>query len=327
MNILVLDVAAKNGGALSILNSYYENLSKDVNNLYYFCVCDVELKTNNNIKVIKYPWVAKNWINRIYFEFFVANRIVEKYNIKKVISLQNIGIFGCKCEQELYIHQAIPFSDYSFSLLKNPKLWFYYKIYPFLIGISIKKASKVFVQTNWMKNAVIKKYDIDAKKIIVITPNFDININRYFDIKKWKNTFIYPSDLYVYKNHETLLKAALELIENNIDNFVIYLTVDKEEIMKKYGQYLEKIEKNIIFCGRLKRNILYKHYEEDILIFPSYIETFGLPLLEAKLHKTYIICANTKFANEVLKNYDKCEYFDYDNYKELAKIMKKYLVK
>lgn len=38
MNILVVDVAASESGAMSILKMYYNELLNDTDNRYYFCV-------------------------------------------------------------------------------------------------------------------------------------------------------------------------------------------------------------------------------------------------------------------------------------------------
>ena len=44
----------------------------------------------------------------------------------------------------------------------------------------------------------------------------------------------------------------------------------------------------ISLIGHLDKRTLFKKYIEEIVLFPSYIETFGLPLLEAKKMKSNI---------------------------------------
>lgn len=79
---------------------------------------------------------------------------------------------------------------------------------------------------------------------------------------------------------------------------------------------------SIIFMGVLEKEEVYKMYSQSVLLFPSSIETFGLPLLEARLSNTPIIALKTKFSIEILKNYKKVDYFNKGNYKEIAKFMK-----
>ena len=57
------------------------------------------------------------------------------------------------------------------------------------------------------------------------------------------------------------------------------------------------------------------------MIFPSYIETFGLPLLEAKKCDTIILASDCPFSHEILDDYDKVYYFNPFDAKELSKLM------
>ena len=50
----------------------------------------------------------------------------------------------------------------------------------------------------------------------------------------------------------------------------------------------------------------------DALVFPSYIETFGLPLLEAALVGMPIIAADLPYAHEVLDGYEGVKFVPYD---------------
>jgi len=59
-------------------------------------------------------------------------------------------------------------------------------------------------------------------------------------------------------------------------------------------------------------------YAKSILVFPSYVESFGLPLLEAKLTGTYIIASDTPFCREILNGYDNVEFFEEMDYKKLG---------
>ena len=48
-------------------------------------------------------------------------------------------------------------------------------------------------------------------------------------------------------------------------------------------------------------------------MFPSIVETFGLPLLEAKLSKTKIFCMETDFSREILTGYESALFFKNSN--------------
>lgn len=58
---MVFDVPAESGGALSILNEYYENAvnHKDKSIDWIFVLSKPELESTDNIKVLRYPWIKK----------------------------------------------------------------------------------------------------------------------------------------------------------------------------------------------------------------------------------------------------------------------------
>ncbi len=71
------------------------------------------------------------------------------------------------------------------------------------------------------------------------------------------------------------------------------------------------------FVGRLNQNEMVNMYKQSILIFPSYIETIGLPLIEAKTLGRQIVAADCEYAHEALGDYDNVVYFDPFNCEEL----------
>ena len=65
---------------------------------------------------------------------------------------------------------------------------------------------------------------------------------------------------------------------------------------------------------------LYKN--ADALLFPSYIETLGLPLLEAAAFGLPVLAADVDYAHEVLKDYEGVRYIDVFDYEGWARKIK-----
>ena len=63
----------------------------------------------------------------------------------------------------------------------------------------------------------------------------------------------------------------------------------------------------------MSREEVFERYTNSILIFPSYVESFGLPLLEARLSGTYILASDRSFSREILEGYDKASFFEADD--------------
>lgn len=306
MKTLVYDVAASESGALSILEEFYDKYRNDKENQYVFVISTPELESTDNIQVLRYPWIKKSWLHRWWFDHFYAPRIVKEYQIDKVFSLQNVLVPLCNIEQELYLHQPLPFVEYRFNFNENKLFWIYQHIIGRQIKKSVKKASKVIVQTNWMKEACIKQVGADSNKIDVQQPKIDMKmIIPFVDTPEHRKNFFYPATPLEYKNHMVILEAFKMLQDEGITNYKITFTFngDESEYAKKLYSYAQQYDLKVTFAGKLSREEVFKMYSKSVLLFPSLIETFGMPLLEARLSGTPIIARDTSFAKEILKDY------------------------
>lgn len=317
VNILIYDVAASSSGALSVLQEFHRTYSASAdNNKYFFVISTPELAETDNIKVLRYPWIKKSWFHRLFFEYIYTLKIIDNYNISEILSLQNITIPNTKLPQTLYLHQPLPFVEHRFSFFSNKKFWVYQNIIAIMIKHSVKKANKVIVQTNWMKKACVAKCGIDSKKVEVQIPPIDTsNIKNYLGTAKSRKTFFYPATSLNYKNHITLFEACKILIDQGINDFNIILTIkgNENKLAESLYSFAKQNKLPIEFRGAIPRKEVFYIYSKSVLVFPSYIETFGLPLLEARLSNTPIIVADTEFAREILNNYKYvsfCNIFD-----------------
>ena len=328
-NILVYDVAASASGALSVLKDFYETVKKheDKSIRWIFAVSTPILEETDNIKVIRLPWVKKNWGYRWYCDHVTAPRLVKENKIDRVLSLQNMLIPHTEVPQAMYLHQPLPFVEYKFTFTESPLFWTYQNVISRFIFDGIKKAERVIVQTQWMKKACVEKTGVYDDKIIVIPPVINVTPKKMFAYENMDiPTFIYPATPLAYKNHKVIIEACKQLIEEGVTNFRVIFTMTGTE-NKLARQLYEEAGKNslpIEFVGVLNREELFEWYSKAVLLFPSYIETFGLPLLEAKMHGTPIIAADTAFAREILKMYEHAWLFKPDGYNQLsAQLLKK----
>lgn len=322
--ILVMDVPAENGGALTILNDFHKRALLDRNTMWYFITSVVNLDEGDNVNVIKFPWVKKSWLHRLYFDYFVAPKLVKKFDIDEVFSLDNTTVARTKIPQVVYIHQAIPFVDINFDIVNETKYWLYQKIIGRRIIKSIYKAKSIIVQTNWMKNAIVDKTNINSEKIIIDTPKLDIKVKKKFTYSSSNNrTFFYPAGAMPYKNHMTIINAVRHLIKIGIKDFQVIFTLDgtESEHSAKLLQIISKENLPIIFKGKLQYDEVFQMYSKSVLIFPSYIETLGLPLLEARKHEAPIIASDMPFCVEILYGYNKAKFFKYNDYLRLSELM------
>ena len=181
------------------------------------------------------------------------------------------------------------------------------------------KNNYVIVQQDWIRKEFMKAFVIE--NVIVAHPEVNLeDLKLDTDMEVEKNSFIYPSFPRVFKNFEIICKAAEILESKNIKNFKAYLTIDgseniySKEITEKYNK-LECVK----FIGLQSRENLMKYYNKtETVIFPSKIETWGLPITEAKEFKKKLILADLPYAHETLGNYQNVFFFNLDSAEELA---------
>lgn len=314
LRIVVNDIAASSGGALSVLEDFYKKIIENNDeNEWIFLLNDFYFEETNNIQIIKYSNLKKSWIKRLLFDLITGKHKVNKLNPDLYVSLQNTSTLGLRCPQIVYLHQGIPYQEdvnFSFFNRKERKLAIYQKvigrIYNFLFKYS---KAQIVVQTKWMKSALKRYVDNDIK---IISPNVEITHDIEYAHKG--NNFFYPASNIPYKNHNLIFESVNKLVKNGIEDFSVSLTICPTEVKNK-----DKYK----FLGKISRERVYDLYKETVLLFPSYIETFGLPLLEAKESNSIILASDTIFSKEILGNYPNAYYFDFKNVDELYDLMKK----
>lgn len=311
MRIVVNDIAASEGGALTVLEELIDDVKLHGNDHeWIFLLGDKNINIyNNKIKFLYFEKIKKSWIKRLYFEIFNGKKIINNLNPDIYISLQNTATLGVKAKQYVYLHQAIPFQkekNFSFIKPKERKLAVYQYLFKILYSFLYTKSKcTLIVQSKWLEKILKIKYSNDT---IVVQPSIpSINISNGKKIDKSKIIFFYPAGNFIYKNHDVLFNAFSKVKNEEI---YLYVTVDKKDFPLITDQ-------RIIFLGKISRDNVLNIMKKTILVFPSYIETYGLPLLEAKILNRPIIASNTCFSREILDDYELKKYFDFNSEDDL----------
>ncbi len=324
--IKVVAISLVDGGPLKILESFIETLLKKKNlkipiDIYINSKINIKEKynlKNKNIKFIKIPTPIR-WISRIYYEFFYFKKIDDK-NILW-FTLQDIPLNLKKGKQVIYCHNPIHFYKIKVKdIILEPqsilRLIFYKLIYLFFLS----KKNLVVVQQRWIKHKFRKIYN--HKKITVAKPF--VKDNQTYSNKGKSNYFFYPSLPRFQKNHKIIIEAVDYLVnQRSVTNFKVFFTIKKDEnIYARYVYYKGKKFKQIKFIGRLNYKRMQDYYQKSKnLIFPSFLETWGLPLSEAAKYKMRILAIKLPYTIENLAYYKKKFFFEENDYKHLANLM------
>jgi glycosyltransferase involved in cell wall biosynthesis len=334
--VFVNATAATEGGALTILKQFLKGISKysNKNNLYYiFCSLE-ELKTyeRENTEIIN-DIKGKKWLDRIKWDLWGLKNWGKKKDIRAdlVISFQNTGVkYYNDVKQLIYLHQSIPFYQsikWNFCKKDERFYWFRKNIYKKIIKYSLRKNSYIVVQTEWMKNAVIEQFNWNPKKISAIKPNVEnIPLEKVPEIDFNDNKFhiFYPANTAKYKNHELIINALKYIKDSKPEiykNLIIHFTFDSS-LSNNINAVLINLIKDLqvdehIKCeGKISYERVLSFYKScDLMFFPSYIETFGLPLIEAASFGMPILATDMNYAREVIGDYEGVKFLNYEDSK------------
>jgi glycosyltransferase involved in cell wall biosynthesis len=315
--IIVNASALRLGGGLTILKQFIDFIPDD--GVMYLVFIDESISIHHSKENVHlYHVNTRSFIKRTFWDIYGINKWLKNNNLvpNVTISLQNtIFYVNVSCPNYIYYHQPIPFYPYNWSFLKRNEriLWFYKNVYSFFVKLFFNSNTEVIVQLEFVKEGFAKKFDFAKDKIHVIFPNIEIfKTSRKPNVKldKTKFNLFYPAGVLVYKNHNVLFES-LFLIDERIERKIaLYLTGKSSEFDCEFLPKYKNVE--IIFLDKISHpEVIWLFENVDSLVFPSYIETFGLPLIEAATFGLPIIAADLPYAREVLSEYDGVFYVDY----------------
>ena len=183
----------------------------------------------------------------------------------------------------------------------------------------------LIVQQDWLREGLSKILRVDRKRFIVSPPQF---VNPVFEDTSAGEPvpmFLYPATPDCHKNFEVLCAAA-ERLEKKIGAgvFKVVLTIDGNE--NKYAAWLRKRwghVASIDFHGYMSKEDLYAHYgKAACLVFPSRVETWGLPISEFKPSGKPMILADLPYAHESASGAEKVTFFKISDIDGLARQMR-----
>ena len=303
--IVVSAVNLRQGGTLTILRDCLQYLSGYAKENPVRVVAIVHKKELNDFPGIDYiemPHVIKSWFIRLWCEYVTFYKLSKQLQpISLWLSLHDTTPRVIAEKQAVYCQTSFPFYKSSWK-----DLFFSYKIVlfsfltRFAYRINVHQNKYLIVQQSWLRKGLSKMLGVDENKFIVAPPERSIQniVPEKIDLPYY--TFIFPSAPDCHKNFQVLCEAA-RLLENEMgDNkFRAVLTIDGTE--NKYTKWLYKKwgeVKSIDFHGLMSKEKLYGYYQAaDCMVFPSKVETWGLPISEFSYTGKPIIVSDLPYAH------------------------------
>jgi len=226
------------------------------------------------------------------------------------------------------IYDLIPITHKEFCnafLVEIFKKWFYdsLKYVDRYIAISdtVKKDLIIFLDDEFGDKMEKKEFDY-----FLLGSDFSYSNNDKDTIRdtlpqifKSRETYIIVSTVEPRKNHKYLLDAFEILWGKGLDiNLCIIGRIGWE--IEMLTQRINRISKSnnrlILFSDLNDKELLYSYKNAKMLLFPSIVEGFGLPIVESLTNGLPVLASNTPIHREV--GGDKIGYFDISNPNDLA---------
>lgn len=244
----------------------------------------------------------------LWFEKSIP-KVLEKHKIDLFISPDGYASLSTLVPQIITIH------DLAFEHYKKHTPFLVYQYYKYFVPKFCKKADKILAVSEFTKQDIIEKYGIDEKKIEVVYNGFDISKqsivssmhSEIFTAYCLLNTkyFIFIGAVHPRKNVLGLLKAFEEFKSTFSLDYKLVIIGRKawmnDELENFYNQMQYKNE--VVWIEKIERNDLLEILQQAFaLVYPSFFEGFGIPIIEAMSFGVPVISSNTSCLPEVIGN-------------------------
>ncbi len=185
---------------------------------------------------------------------------------------------------------------------------------------SVAKTSKqIIAPSEFTKQDLIEFTGISPDKVTVTYEAADVSIDKLKPYEHpFKHYILYVGQQSDYKNIRRLGDAHQRLIKKYPDLGLVLVGSKNASALKNEAYFTERNYKNILFTGFVEdpqRDWLYT--KADAYVFPSLMEGFGLPGLEAMGYGTPVISSNATCLPEVYS--EAAHYFNPNDTTDMAR--------
>jgi len=325
--LVISGVGMKEGGILTVLRSFVSAAESRLPPEWHIVVLAhrKDLIVANRADVYEYPDIKASWFKRIWFELVSCRGIARREGATVWFAMHDMTPLVSVERQYLYCHNPTPFTrlrlrDLYFDWVFCVHAVFYRWVY----ALNINRNTEVFVQQAWIREQFKSRFG--ARNVVVARPYADTQsgpsmVHQKGPLIDW----IYPTYPRQFKNIE-IIGAALEVLEQKPGwTGRVHITISPDDnrysrcIHKRFGHL-----KSLVFIGRQSQDQMSALYRSaDALIFSSKLETWGLPISEAKSYGLPMLVADCPYAYESVGSYGQVDFFDPDDPEALADKMLK----
>ncbi len=314
------------GGPWTVLNDSIDHLAAYKKDYLIIVILFKRLeKQYENVINIICKNSKKSWLHRFVYEKVKFNIFSKSLidNVDLWISMHDITPVVRAKKIITYYHNVSPFWKPKFyQIFLSPVTTIFKLFYLKICQFNIYNNDVLIVQQNWIKEKLLKKFP--NLNIVVCKPLTNNQTSSYLEKKiKYSDKYqkylnkpflLCPSTPRVFKNIETAIKAI-----QSLKNYNLLITISgNENIYTKYLNLLYSKIDNIFFIGYVEKQILKVLYKKsDAVIFPSQLESWGLPISESIKFNKMIFIPDLEYSRETCGTYNNAVFFNSGSYLEL----------
>ena len=280
--------------------------------------------SENITPVVVTPAARHPLLWKLWFDLKVPSAL-KKYGANVFVSTDGF------CSLNTNVPQCVVVHDLSFlhfpSFIKKSHLFFYRHF----TGKFLTKAKSIATVSEFSKKDIIDHYNIDEKKIdVVFSAAKDIFQPVSLKVKEetrkqyteGKEFFLHTGAIHPRKNLENLLKAFSIFKKRQQSSLKLVLA---GRLAWKYDSLIEKLKtykyrNDVVLLNYVNEDALAKLTASAYaLVYPSFFEGFGVPVLEAMQCGVPVITSTGSSMQEIA--HDAALYADPCNYLDLAEKM------
>lgn len=276
----------------------------------------------------EFPRIKSSWVRRLKFEYLDCHAISKRLAPDLWLAMHDITPRVAARVRAVYCHNPAAF--YPFNLREaqlDPTFGLFNLFYRFLYRIGIQTNDFVIVQQEWMRSELRGRYRL--RNVVVAHPSVPISDLAFAAplprASKAAFSFFYPAFPRTFKNFEQILRAGRKLDKTGARSAELWLTIDGSE--NRYAAQLRhefSSLTNVRWLGLLPRaKVIDLYHEADCLLFPSRLETWGMPITEFKVTGKPILAIDLPYAHETIGTYPAAAFFPSGDDTAVATLMQR----
>ena len=287
-------------GISSYLKSILCAIINNTDNKYYILInkndkTKIEEIVGCNIKIIYAASKPFSFLSNIEIPYLIKKNNIDIFHATHFDIPLFIVLVQCKLIST--IHDIIPLK-YSYVYKKGLLKYCYFK---FMFSMCVLLSKKIITVSEYSKKDLIEYFNIKPEKIVVIYNSFSGKVTHETKRNELNNVLFVGTN-FEHKNILCVVKAIKILKDKGFD-----VHFDIAGARRDYTNIIEdyikenQLENNIKVWEKVSEEQLDKLYRNaNLYVYPSLVEGFGIPLLEAMSYCLPVISSNKTVMPEIV---------------------------